>query len=143
MYKKIQATRRDPGTGPMDYSDDQLDHFPMPEKNKRKGLTQQELDQYPVVPFSSDMIHQHFKSTDESEKSKSEPMPSSLDENREGDHQADDVDCLICFEPIVLGDDMVRQIPCDHIFHLVCLDTWLTKRSGFCPTCRYDLHSQA
>ncbi|PVU95296.1 hypothetical protein BB559_002788 [Furculomyces boomerangus] len=49
-----------------------------------------------------------------------------------------DVDCLICFDTIN-PNDLVRSIPCKHVFHQECLDIWLTTRSCLCPICRYDL----
>ncbi|OMJ28237.1 Receptor homology region, transmembrane domain- and RING domain-containing protein 3 [Smittium culicis] len=55
------------------------------------------------------------------------------------DAQTHDYDCLICFEVIDIGDS-IREIPCNHIFHLNCLDTWLKSRSVYCPTCRFNLH---
>jgi hypothetical protein len=45
--------------------------------------------------------------------------------------------CTICLENFVEEED-VRMLPCAHTFHLVCIDTWLTKKSGTCPCCRED-----
>ena len=48
-------------------------------------------------------------------------------------------DCAICFEP-VLNNTLIRDIPCEHIYHQKCLDTWLemNSRNG-CPTCRINV----
>ncbi|PVZ97685.1 hypothetical protein BB558_006355 [Smittium angustum] len=51
-----------------------------------------------------------------------------------------EVDCSICFDEIS-GIDQVRKIPCNHIYHKNCLDTWLTTRSTVCPSCRFNLSS--
>ncbi|PWA00857.1 hypothetical protein BB558_003080 [Smittium angustum] len=53
----------------------------------------------------------------------------------------EELDCLICFETL-LESDKIRKIPCSHIFHKKCLDTWLISRSGLCPICRYGLHTE-
>ncbi|PVU92822.1 hypothetical protein BB559_003581 [Furculomyces boomerangus] len=50
----------------------------------------------------------------------------------------DELECLICFEEFE-DDELIRSIPCRHIFHKECIDTWLLGQSGFCPTCRLDL----
>lgn len=46
--------------------------------------------------------------------------------------------CLCCFEK----NDLLRILPCEHFFHLHCIDPWLQKRFRWCPICRreaYDL----
>jgi hypothetical protein len=45
--------------------------------------------------------------------------------------------CCICrenFEYI----DITRQLVCEHIFHINCIDTWFTKNKT-CPECRYEI----
>lgn len=45
--------------------------------------------------------------------------------------------CCICrenFEYI----DITRQLICEHIFHINCIDTWFTKNKT-CPECRYEI----
>merc|ERR1719341_2908799 len=46
-------------------------------------------------------------------------------------------DCSICFEEMA-ADNMRCLEPCQHRFHTVCINTWLTKeKSGnLCPLCR-------
>jgi len=39
--------------------------------------------------------------------------------------------CAVCMEPFVLGD-RVRTLPCLHVFHSRCIDTWICSR-GKCP----------
>ena len=55
---------------------------------------------------------------------------------------ADDADesrptCSICLMPFV-GGDACRRLPCQHVFHRVCLDTWLA-RGDRCPLCNDPL----
>jgi len=45
--------------------------------------------------------------------------------------------CSICrenFEYI----DIIRQLNCEHVFHINCIDTWFTKNKT-CPECRYEI----
>jgi hypothetical protein len=45
--------------------------------------------------------------------------------------------CAICVEDFVVGDP-VRNLPCTHLFHLSCVDRWLTMDTH-CPLCKVDL----
>ncbi|KAL5713989.1 RING-type E3 ubiquitin transferase [Ranunculus cassubicifolius] len=47
------------------------------------------------------------------------------------------VDCVICKEEMNQGRD-VCQLPCQHIFHWVCILPWLRRRNT-CPCCRFQL----
>ncbi|KAE8443623.1 hypothetical protein EG329_001556 [Mollisiaceae sp. DMI_Dod_QoI] len=42
-------------------------------------------------------------------------------------------ECSICTDTLRTGK--VRKLPCDHIFHLPCIKTWLEKHDQ-CPHCR-------
>ena len=43
--------------------------------------------------------------------------------------------CPICLDVLEAGDE-VRELPCEHIFHLECVDEWLA-REATCPRCRH------
>ncbi|KAM3306331.1 NEP1-interacting protein-like 1 [Capsicum chacoense] len=58
------------------------------------------------------------------------------------DNNVDDtgerVSCSVCLQDFQL-EETVRCLPqCHHMFHLLCIDTWLL-RHGSCPLCRRDL----
>jgi len=49
--------------------------------------------------------------------------------------------CVLCLDDL---DETLsyRRLPCTHLFHLGCIDEWLTTRDASCPVCRiafYDL----
>ncbi|KAJ5364839.1 DNA damage-inducible protein 1 [Penicillium cataractarum] len=46
--------------------------------------------------------------------------------------------CAICTDEFV-KNQLVRVLPCGHLFHQNCVDEWLVRRSRTCPTCRYEL----
>lgn len=46
-------------------------------------------------------------------------------------------DCSICQDHFV-KDQKARMLPCNHIFHIGCIDEWL-KRDLSCPMCRERL----
>nr|GLL24872.1 E3 ubiquitin-protein ligase SGR9, amyloplastic [Ipomoea trifida] len=46
-------------------------------------------------------------------------------------------ECVICKEEMREGRD-VCELPCQHLFHWICILPWLRKRNT-CPCCRYKL----
>jgi len=42
--------------------------------------------------------------------------------------------CKVCLSNFEVGDD-VRQLDCNHSFHVACIDEWF-KHGGGCPTCK-------
>ncbi|KAL5737626.1 hypothetical protein ACOSP7_030387 [Xanthoceras sorbifolium] len=49
--------------------------------------------------------------------------------------QCHEICCSICLQEFHDGDSVRRLPNCGHIFHLDCIDKWLT-RNGSCPVCR-------
>jgi len=47
--------------------------------------------------------------------------------------------CPVCFTEFVNGET-IRRLPCKHLFHVSCVDTWLVQNSH-CPVCRKDISS--
>ena len=45
--------------------------------------------------------------------------------------------CGVCLEGEVAGS-VWRLLPCGHRFHTCCIDEWLYRPGGACPTCRKD-----
>lgn len=45
--------------------------------------------------------------------------------------------CVICLEAFKMGDE-VRELPCHHEYHTMCIDPWLTSKSCECPLCKFD-----
>lgn len=48
--------------------------------------------------------------------------------------------CAVCLCAYEEGE-MMRRLPCNHEFHLKCIDQWLTQRIT-CPMCRVALVSE-
>ncbi|MCJ1361759.1 hypothetical protein MMC16_000859 [Acarospora aff. strigata] len=44
--------------------------------------------------------------------------------------------CPICLEDFLSHTTTVRELPCAHIFHPDCVDTFLTSNSSLCPMCK-------
>ncbi|WP_252177399.1 RING finger domain-containing protein [Endozoicomonas sp. 4G] len=59
--------------------------------------------------------------------------------------QIDDAECAICRDQFVRTSNIVKT-PCNHLFHVDCLNLWLKKRKSDrsirnCPTCLTNLNS--
>ncbi|VDK88543.1 unnamed protein product [Onchocerca ochengi] len=55
---------------------------------------------------------------------------------RIGDKELD-TDCPVCIDPYRTGD-IIRSLPCRHIFHKTCVDPWLLEHRT-CPMCKSDI----
>lgn len=44
--------------------------------------------------------------------------------------------CAICLDDFISGESLVRELPCYHIFHSECVDTFLGENSSLCPLCK-------
>lgn len=45
--------------------------------------------------------------------------------------------CIICLSDYVQGE-LLKQLPCKHIYHAECVDKWL-RRNGTCPLCKVSI----
>ncbi|PVZ98514.1 hypothetical protein BB558_005471 [Smittium angustum] len=50
------------------------------------------------------------------------------------------IECLCCFKKISKAQ-YTRLLPCNHIFHLSCIDSRLLNQNGNCPLCFYNLNT--
>ncbi|XP_026408443.1 E3 ubiquitin-protein ligase At1g63170-like [Papaver somniferum] len=46
----------------------------------------------------------------------------------------EDAECSICLAEYA-DDETLRELPCAHLFHVDCVDTWL-KKNASCPLCK-------
>ncbi|ESQ31089.1 hypothetical protein EUTSA_v10004724mg [Eutrema salsugineum] len=49
--------------------------------------------------------------------------------------------CAICLEDYRVAESL-RLLPCQHAFHLSCIDSWLTKWGTSCPVCKHDIRTE-
>ncbi|KAK7407625.1 hypothetical protein VNO78_09582 [Psophocarpus tetragonolobus] len=46
------------------------------------------------------------------------------------------VDCAVCLSKIGEGDEVIRVMRCEHVFHRGCLERWVGFKNATCPLCR-------
>ncbi|KAJ6438953.1 Pol-like protein [Purpureocillium lavendulum] len=51
-------------------------------------------------------------------------------------------DCAICLETLQ-DADVIRALPCKHVFHSECLLTWAVARHNSCPLCKAQFFGKA
>ncbi|CAA7056987.1 unnamed protein product [Microthlaspi erraticum] len=57
-----------------------------------------------------------------------------------GQHKSGET-CAICLEDYRAAESL-RLLPCQHAFHMSCIDSWLTKWGTSCPVCKHDIRTQ-
>ena len=50
--------------------------------------------------------------------------------------------CPICLEDFVSEETPIRELPCGHIFHPACIDSFLSNNSSLCPMCKKSVLPQ-
>ncbi|RYO75978.1 hypothetical protein DL766_005063 [Monosporascus sp. MC13-8B] len=48
-------------------------------------------------------------------------------------------DCQICLEEFESKRTVIRELPCGHIFHPECIDSFLSAVSSLCPICKASM----
>ena len=111
--------------------------------NENRNEEQQPLDEptddnNPVY-YTSPGIGRHLNELSEEEQINLarkieflDQMPSAIVDNYDKIQE-----CVICMVDIEVGET-IRYLPCAHMFHKNCVDTWL-MRSLSCPTCMEEL----
>ena len=73
-------------------------------------------------------------------KSTSAAAAKEQDDGEEGGNGEEVDKCTICLCEFDDGED-VRRLPCMHLFHVSCVDQWLSLNKR-CPICRVDIETQ-
>ncbi|GMH89438.1 hypothetical protein TL16_g11457 [Triparma laevis f. inornata] len=95
-------------------------------RSNNAGLEQAQIDEIPITTYQKKSLRRP---------SGAAVLDESADENDEGEGET----CSICLCDFCQGDQ-IRELPCSHIFHPECVDTWL-KRNSSCPACRQSIRT--
>mmetsp|Transcript_8960 Transcript_8960/g.25784 ORF Transcript_8960/g.25784 Transcript_8960/m.25784 type:complete len:223 (-) Transcript_8960:166-834(-) len=121
------------------------DGGPQPDLEHLQALMQQQLDDGAHEALIQEIL---AVSAEEAQQQPAGPPPASkkvvaslpvetVDESRLAELGGKDVECSVCRENIVVGDN-VQRMPCSHVFHPPCLKPWLDQHNS-CPLCRHEL----
>ncbi|MBW02870.1 E3 ubiquitin-protein ligase-like protein, partial [Eschrichtius robustus] len=88
----------------------------------------------PGKPFSGNFLKlSHRKET----KKLIGQLPLHTVKHGEKGIDVDAESCAVCIENFK-GKDVIRILPCKHIFHRICIDPWLLDHRT-CPMCKLDV----
>eukprot|EP00980_Cylindrotheca_fusiformis_P001493 scaffold346_cov116-Cylindrotheca_fusiformis.AAC.7 len=127
-----------PDTHRLDYVITQMDIARMA-RNASRHLDVESILTLPTITYrsSASTKSKGSNNTKESWSFIMVPEETAHGQNRQNDHF-----CVICMEHFVDGDRL-RVLPCNHSFHVGCIDRWLSgSHSEFecftsgCPTCK-------
>lgn len=51
----------------------------------------------------------------------------------------DQTSCAICLDDYESNSTVIRELPCLHIYHPDCIDSFLRNRSSLCPLCKQSV----
>ncbi|XP_031480942.1 E3 ubiquitin-protein ligase At4g11680-like [Nymphaea colorata] len=91
-----------------------------------RGASEEQISRLPVWKFSEVSVSSNDSDEDCAEKLSTCEHPKDTES-----------ECCICLAEYKDKDE-VRELPCSHIFHLRCIDKWLTIISS-CPLCKQHL----
>jgi len=92
-------------------------------RRRNRGANQRTINELPTRQF---VVPEQKNSED----SKTDDAPGTKDNQKS---------CCICMENFKDAEN-VRTLPCLHIFHTSCIDSWLV-RSSTCPICKLDINT--
>lgn len=104
----------------------------------------QQLGRYGLGDMATEEQFQHLAhSLQQAYESKPRPadptVVQTLDHFQVTESTSPAMDCVICLEPLAVGEDVIRM-PCheNHVFHKFCLESWFNG-SNKCPMCRWEI----
>lgn len=109
---------------------------------KRLNVSQQILDKFPVYTYTaarSSEVDDPAASKVEAETGvKAAPVvnTSSVPAVAGSTSSLSQPTCPICLDDFEPNETQVRELPCHHIFHPDCVDTFLLEHSSLCPMCK-------
>ncbi|KAF2268287.1 hypothetical protein CC78DRAFT_510788 [Lojkania enalia] len=111
---------------------------------KRLTVPREYLEKLPLYTYSTGpniTDHEKSKSQSPSQTQGQQPpsAPDAANIPNEGSLAFSQPTCPICLDDFELDVTQVRELPCRHIFHPDCVDTFLLSNSSLCPMCKHSV----
>jgi hypothetical protein len=124
---------------------------------KRLNVSQQILDKLPIYTYTANSPDSHEKpipqipppvlgapssSVDPETGVKATPLMPTSSAPMAASAPASTLNqptCPICLDDFEHNESQVRELPCRHIFHPDCIDTFLLRNSSLCPMCKQSV----
>ncbi|TYG49296.1 hypothetical protein ES288_D10G082600v1 [Gossypium darwinii] len=101
--------------------------------SQTRGATTESINALPTYKFKS----KKTANNDDQEDSAGEGGVLAAGTEKERLISGEDAACCICLANYVDNDEL-RELPCDHVFHVECVDKWL-KINASCPLCKSEI----
>ncbi|KAF2758604.1 hypothetical protein EJ05DRAFT_358750 [Pseudovirgaria hyperparasitica] len=113
---------------------------------KRLTVPQEILDKMPIHAYKADVVSEPLNPSRETvlRQSSAESIagcassPTSLIIPNHAQSSLSQPTCAICLDDYIPEETLVRELPCRHIFHPECVDTFLLNNSSLCPMCKHS-----
>jgi len=96
---------------------------------KQSDDNKKSIDDFTLSITKCDLIDNKLKITNRKKHKKHNNLYNNLYNKDE---------CIICLNE-TLSTDKLRILKCKHVFHIGCIDTWLTLKLE-CPVCRSNVY---
>jgi hypothetical protein len=112
---------------------------------KRLNVSQQVLDKLPIYTYTASPADQPqvpSASVDAETGAKILPLAHTASAPTATTAPASALNqptCPICLDDFEADETQVRELPCRHIFHPDCIDTFLLRNSSLCPMCKQSV----
>ncbi|KAK1417292.1 hypothetical protein QVD17_26418 [Tagetes erecta] len=101
--------------------------------NQTRGATEDSINALPTHKFKIKKIG----NKDNNESLVDEGGILAAGTEKERAISGEDAVCCICLAKYA-DNDLLRELPCMHFFHIECVDKWL-KINASCPLCKYEI----
>nr|XP_043626955.1 E3 ubiquitin-protein ligase At1g63170-like [Erigeron canadensis] len=106
--------------------------------NQVKGASEESINALPTHKFK---VKKGNSDTKDNDSGVDEGGVLATGTDKERAISGEDAVCCICLAKYA-DNDLLRELPCSHFFHIECVDKWL-KINASCPLCKFEIGSSS